>query len=291
MTRSMTGYGSGTVDGGDASFSVDIRALNHRYLDIFLRMPRELQKFEDVLRAAIKKKVSRGRLEVTVTISSLPGDVYDIKVNYPLAIAYRDALIKMNDDLLIQDKLKLEHFIKLPDIFTVNNRLGAEEGVAGQLERAVNTALDELLLFRAGEGNNLKKDMVQRCDTVESFLGKIKETAPFVLENYRERLWDKLKELERGGTDRSRILTECAIFAERSDVSEEIVRLESHIKAVRDIFSQENNIGKKLDFTLQEMFREINTLGAKCNNYSLANLVVEIKNELEKMREQAQNIE
>lgn len=291
MVCSMTGYGDAYGSESGMGLSVELRTLNHRYLDIFFRLPREMHIWEDKFRTLIKKKISRGRIEVSIMVESVPDDVYEIKVNEPLLIAYHEAFRKMRDSLSLEEGIRLEDFIRLPDLLIVHNRLGEDERFASMAEDIMAEALEKLIAQREKEGENLKGDLLKRSLNLEKLIEDARKRVPMVLEQYQKNLNRKLKDLEGGCFEESRILTECAIFVERSDINEEIVRLESHLQALGETLKLHGPIGRKLDFILQEMFREINTIGSKSGDISLAGIVVEVKAELEKMREQVQNIE
>ncbi|MFY9114741.1 MAG: YicC/YloC family endoribonuclease [Dethiobacteria bacterium] len=287
----MTGYGYGYGSKSGLGLSVELRTLNHRYLDIFFRLPREMQVWEDKFRAQIKRKISRGRVEVNIMVDGVPDDVYEIKVNEPLLIAYHEAFRKMRDSLSLKEEIRLDHFIPLPDLLIVQNRMGEDERFASMVEDILEEALEKLITQREKEGGNLKGDLLERCLNLEKHFQDARKRVPMVLEQYQKNLYQRLKNLEGGCFEESRILTECAIFVERSDINEEIVRLESHLQVFKETLKLHGPIGRKLDFILQEMFREINTIGSKSSDIGLAGIVVEVKTELEKMREQAQNIE
>ncbi len=291
MVCSMTGYGHGYGIKDDIGLSIEIRAVNHRYLDLFFRLPKEMQRWEEKFRSLIKSKLNRGRIEISVSIDNVPENVYTIKINHSLLVAYHEALNNIKDHLSLSTDINLSHLLKFPDLLMVQNDIGEDERVGLLIESVLEEALNSLVTQREREGNNLKADLMQRCTKIESHIKDAQERLPFVIEQYQKRLYQKLKDLEGGYFEESRILTECAIFTERSDINEEIVRLNSHLQAFRESLNLSGAIGRKLDFILQEMFREINTVGSKSNDYDIAGLVVEIKTELEKLREQVQNIE
>lgn len=291
VVYSMTGYGRGlgSIDG--MSLTIELRSVNHRHIDLFFRIPRELQRWEETLRSIIKEKISRGRIEVTVNIDDIPEDIFNVRVNRSLLKAYNDALEEVKDILSLTHETSLSHLLKFSDILTIENKIGDDSRTENLLREALNEALQSLEGQRLREGSNLKNDLLQRCELVEKHTKSLQERVPLITDFYREKLEQKLKDLEEGFFDESRILTECAIFADRSDVSEELVRLRSHFGAFRETLNSEGPVGRKMDFMLQEMFREINTVGSKGNDYEVAGLVVQVKTELEKMREQVQNLE
>ncbi len=291
MVFSMTGYGRGSGSAEGIGLTIEVRAVNHRHIDLFFRMPRELQQWEELLRSLIKEKIARGRIEVSVNIDDIPEDVFRVSVNHKLLKAYNDALNEVKDILAVVQEVNIEHLLRFSDIFVVENKVGEDGRMAALLREVLSVALNSLIEQREREGDNLQHDLLKRCDLVEDYANNLEKRIPLVTEAYRVKLAQKLKELEGGVFDEARILTECAFFADRSDVSEELVRLKSHFGAFRETLNSDCPVGRKLDFMLQEMFREINTVGSKGNDYEVAGLVVAVKTELEKMREQVQNIE
>lgn len=291
MVCSMTGYGYGSGTSEEIGLSIEIRAVNHRYLDLFFRLPKEMQRWEEKIRSVLKNRISRGRIEISVSIDNVPENVYSIRVNHSLLKAYHDALKGIKDHLSLNTDINMSHLLRFSDLLVVENRLSEDEQIGSLIETVLNEALTGLISQRSKEGDNLKTDLLERCSNIEKNIQDVNQRVPFVAEQYQKRLHQKLKDLEGGYFDESRILTECAVFAERSDINEELVRLNSHLQAFRESLNLSGAIGRKLDFILQEMFREINTVGSKSNDYEIAGLVVEIKTELEKMREQVQNIE
>ncbi len=291
MIKSMTGYGYGYSFKDDVGIGMEIKSTNHRYLDIFFRVPKELQFWEENIRSKIKEKVNRGHLDIRVTIESMPEEVYSISVNRPLVIAYYEALNNIRDLLELEGKIKLEHILNFKDIFETQDRLADDERMSSVIEESVEEALKNLLAQKAKEGGNLENDLKERCEKIQDYASAVNEKIPSIQERYREKLQQKLKELEGGNFEEDRILTECAIIAERSDITEEIVRVKNHLQLFRESLEATGAIGRKLDFILQEMFREINTIGSKAGDSEISGYVVVMKAELEKMREQVQNIE
>ncbi len=291
MIKSMTGYGYGYSFKDDVGIGVEIKSTNHRHLDLFFRVPKELQYWEENIRSKIKEKVNRGHLEIRLTIENMPEEIYSIRVNRPLLIAYYEALSNIRDLLQLENKIELDHLLNFKDIFVVQDKLADDEGISSVIEEAVGVALKNLLDQKAKEGKNLDNDLRERCVKIEDYASAVNEKIPSMQERYREKLQQKLKELEGGNFEEDRILTECAIIAERSDITEEIVRIKNHLQLFRESLEATGAVGRKLDFILQEMFREINTIGSKASDSEISGHVVEMKAELEKMREQVQNIE
>ncbi len=291
MLTSMTGFGYGYAHEGDLGIAVEIKSVNHRYLDLFFRLPKELQKWEEKMRAGIKKQIVRGRIETKLTVESMPEESYTVRVNRPLVKAYQEAIKEIKGALALSDELELSHFLRFPDIIILQESLDEDERLARLIGDSLDKALQHLVSQRREEGINLRKDLLERCSRIEQYIEAAEARAPVVIENYRDRLQKKMKELEGGILEEGRVITECTIFAERCDITEELVRLQSHMQFFKEALNATEAVGRKLDFILQEMSREINTIGSKGNDKQLSLLVVDAKTELEKMREQVQNIE
>ncbi len=291
MIRSMTGYGRGEAQHQGVGFIVEIRSVNHRYRDIFFRMPRELVALEEKMKQLIGEKVTRGRLEVIVTMKEIGERERIVEVDLELARGYYQALNSLKEKLELKEEIKLEQIAGYPDVLKVEREelLKFWPG----LEKALIEALENLVSMRLSEGGNLAADIKERLKEMEELIKGTQERAPQVIEEYRRRLLDRLEELlpQDHEVDQNRILTECTIFAERSDINEEIIRLYSHLKAFREIIMSGGTVGRKMDFLIQELYREINTIGSKANDYEISRQVVELKSGLEKIREQVQNIE
>ncbi len=288
----MTGYGRGENIGGGRKWIVEIKSVNHRYLDISLRLPRNISLLEDNIRNVIKKKISRGRIDLFVKIQDEDAEKRNVKLDKELAKAYYSALGELADTLQISKEIKLMDIALMPDV------LGYEETEEDLdlnwsfLQVALNEALEQLLEMRAKEGQELCKDLNKKISQLKETCSYIEEKAPVIVQEYEEKLTKKLNDALNGWeVDKNRILTEVAIMADKSSIDEEIVRFESHLKQLENDLMSKGSVGRKLDFLLQELNREINTIGSKSNNYEINNLVVEVKTNLEKMREQVQNIE
>ena len=291
MVCSMTGYGYGYGEKDGVGIAIEMKSVNHRYLDLSFRLPKELQRWEEKIRGRVKDNIERGRVEIRLKLESVPEDMHTVQVNRSLVQAYHRALQDVNGIIGESNSVTCEHLLNFPEIFIVEDRLEDDEILSEAIEGGLMEALNGLLAQRKKEGENLRRDLLERCVTIEQNVEKADAKAPMVVENYRNRLQQKLKELEGGLDTEERVQTECAMFAERCDITEEIVRMRSHLQLFRETVQLEGAIGRKLDFILQEMFREINTLGSKGNNKEISGLVVEMKTDLEKMREQVQNIE
>ena len=292
MIRSMTGYGRGENETEGRKFSVEIKSVNHRYNDISIRLPRSMNYLEDKIRKILMKKIMRGKTDVFINFESFSEDDVNIKVNEPLAAAYCQKLDFLSENYGLTCDNKLELVAKFPDIITVEKVQEDEDVIWNALAPALEEALDNFVAMRTVEGEALKKDILKKADIIEGFVEKIRERAPLVAEDYRQRLTARLEELLADTSlDEQRILTEVTIFADRACIDEEITRLISHISQLRVIFDKDEPIGRKLDFLVQEMNREANTIASKSNDITITQVTIELKSEIEKIREQIQNIE
>ena len=292
--KSMTGYGRGECTMYERKFTVEIKAVNHRYNDITVKLPRAIMGFEDEIKKAISKKVFRGKLDVFVNFESFSQEDINISVNEPLAKSYTETLRKLKSDLHLDGDVTIEIVSKFPDVITVDKSISnenTENEIRECLMKAVEDATDAFVAMREVEGETLKKNIIEKVAFVNDALQKIEERAPWVSKDYRARLEAKLADLDEIQVDESRLLTEVLLFADKACIDEEITRLHSHISQMYSIVEENVPVGRKLDFLVQEMNRETNTIGSKSNDIEITNHVVDIKSEIEKIREQLQNIE
>lgn len=292
--KSMTGYGRGECTMYERKFTVEIKAVNNRYNDITVKLPRAIMGFEDEIKKAISKKVFRGKLDVFVNFESFSQEDVNISVNEPLAKSYTETLRKLKSDLQLEGDVTIEMVSKFPDVITVDKNISnenTENEIRECLMKAVEDATDAFVAMREVEGETLKKNIIEKVAFVNDALQKIEERAPFVSKDYRARLEAKLADLDEIQVDESRLLTEVMLFADKACIDEEITRLHSHISQMYSIVEESVPVGRKLDFLVQEMNRETNTIGSKSNDIQITNHVVDIKSEIEKIREQIQNIE
>lgn len=292
--KSMTGYGRGECTLYNRKFVVEIKAVNHRYNDINIKMPRTMLVYEDAIKKAITSKVFRGKIDVYVNFESFSEDDINITVNDNLAKGYISALDELRNKFNIEDNITLDIVAKFPDIITVNKGITNEEAgkeIFACLMNATIDAIDNFVEMRLKEGETLKKNIHEKLETIFNEVNKINNRAPEVAKDYRKRLEDKLKELDEVQVDESRILTEVLIFSDKACIDEEITRLYSHIEQMNSIIEESVPVGRKLDFLVQEMNREVNTIGSKSNDLEITNIIVDTKSEIEKIREQIQNIE
>lgn len=289
----MTGFGRGESIDGAYSFSVEIRSVNHRYNDIIVKMPKHINYLEEKIKAYIKGKINRGRVEVNICFEYIDDAALDVKVDIPLAKAYRDALDKLADELNIEDDVNLGNLLNFPDIIKTERKDLNEDKIWNCLRFAIEEALNGVMDMRVKEGLVLKSDLETQLNSMYDIINKIEDRSSLVVTEYKNKLESRIKEILDidCNIDEERLAYEVAFFADRSDINEEIIRLKSHIKQFLNSLTEKEPVGRKLDFIIQEMNREINTIGSKANDVLISNHVVAIKSQLEKMREQVQNIE
>ena len=292
MVKSMTGYGRARETLNKRDITVEVRSVNNRYLDCAVKMPRAYIFAEDAIKARVQKAVSRGKVDVFVTIDTSAADVTVVAVNEPLARGYYEALMQLKTTFSMDGDVSPVALAKFPDVLTVTKADEDVETVSADICQVLDKALAAYNEMRAVEGSKLAEDIGGRVNTIEAVVGEVEERSPQTVAAYRERLEGKMREVLQSTTiDESRILTEAAIFADKIAVDEETVRLRSHIAQLRDMLRSEQPIGRKLDFLIQEVNRECNTIGSKCNDLTITQNVVNMKAEVEKIREQVQNIE
>lgn len=290
MIKSMTGYGRADFTINNETFTIEVKAVNHRYLDLNLRVPERLFALEHRIKAEIKRRFSRGALSILVY--GVGSDEASFPVNLPIARAYVDAAESLKKDLGLKGEVGLDLLLKMPEVFHASRTRMAEPDTAWDgVKTGLDKALGQVDAWRTEEGEALKHDLENRLSLLKGLLGKIEARAPEVLALYRERLKTEMERLINDRVDEARILAEAAIFAEKTDVAEEITRLKSHFAVFSGYLGEAEPVGKRLDFLCQEFFREINTIGSKASDAAVTHTVVEMKGELEKIREQVQNIE
>ena len=292
MVKSMTGYGRAVETVNGREFTVEVRSVNNRYLDCTVKLPRSLSFGEDAVKQAVKNTVSRGKVDVFVSVRSEGGTEGKVTLNSNLAAGYADAMRQMARELGIPGDISLGLIARMPEVFTVEKPEVDEEQLLKDLLSVAQKAFAGYDAMRSREGQALENDLRSRGQTILSLVSQVETGSAQTVADYRTRLETKLREvLANTAIDESRILTEAAIFADKVAVDEETVRLRSHLEQMNAMLTAGGSVGRKLDFLLQEMNREANTIGSKCSDVRLARIVVEIKAELEKIREQTQNIE
>lgn len=290
MLRSMTGYGKGAASGDNFSVIVDLRSVNNRNLDIHWRAPQDLAPLEIALKKQVQSAVSRGRVDVTINLTQASNVAYEL--NRPLIQGYLEALKTMREEFGLAGDADLATIARLPNVLITPMSSSLSDEVIQGIDEAMTQALTALVAMRAVEGHELQKELLSRIDRIESHVIAIESGSSGVVDQYRDRLRKKITELlDRSYVDETRLAQEVAYLAERSDISEEIARLKSHLTQLRELLSGDGEIGKKLDFLLQETNREANTVLSKSAELSICDAAIEIKTEVEKLREQAQNVE
>ena len=288
----MTGFGRALVSKDSKDILVEIRSVNHRYYEFNARVPRAYSYIEPKLKEFLNGSIARGKVEVSVSVYHTEGADVNVKVNESVAKAYIDALRGSKDMFSLEDNIRLTDLMRIPDVFVVSKEMEDEDEVWKEIKEVTEIALDNFLKMRQVEGETIKNNILTKLDTIEETVYEIEKREPQLVEEYRTRLYEKLKEvLGKTEIDESRILTEAAIFADKTAVDEEMVRLHSHLAQFRNKLNSDKPVGRELDFLMQEMNREANTTGSKISDIAVTNLVVSIKSELEKVREQIQNIE
>ena len=292
MVKSMTGYGRAREMRNGRDITVEVRSVNNRYLDCTVKMPRAYIFAEDRMKARVQQAISRGKVDVFVTIDASAADAAVVAVNEPLARGYYDALTRLKTMFDLSGDITPEVLAKFPDVLAVTKAEEDVEAMAADICAVLDDALAAYNDMRAVEGEKLAADVAGRITTIEAVVGKVEERSPQTVAAYRQRLEAKMQEVLQSTTiDESRILTEAAIFADKIAVDEETVRLRSHIAQLQAMLVSGEPVGRKLDFLIQEVNRECNTIGSKCNDLTIAQDVVNMKAEVEKIREQVQNIE
>ena len=289
--RSMTGYGKGAATAGGREMTVEIKTVNHRFLDVNLRMPRALLFLDDTIRKALASALSRGHADVYVNYQNARDDARQVRVDTPLFHAYMRALDRMAAAAPMADDRSLMRLARLPDVLSVQEKDEDQAAVLALCRHALDEALSALCGMRAREGESLRADLLEKLDRFESLVADIARRAPDVVAEAKARLETRVGELLKAPPDPQRVAQEIAFLADRAAIDEEVVRAYSHLAQARECASLEAPAGRKLDFLIQEMGREINTIGSKASDIRVASLVVDAKAELEKAREQVQNIE
>ena len=292
MVKSMTGYGRAVETVNGREFTVEIRSVNNRYLDCTVKLPRSFSFAEEAVKAAVKASVSRGKVDVYISVRSETEADVQVTLNKPVLEGYLAAMHQMVAEYGVKDDISVSVLSRMNDVFVVDKPKADEDQLKADLLSVVDKALAAYDQMRITEGLALENDLRSRAATILQLVAQVEEQNPKTVSDYRKRLEEKMREvLESKTIDESRILTEAAIFADKVAVDEETVRLRSHLEQMDEMLSGNGGIGRKLDFLLQEMNREANTTGSKCSDVKVARIVVDIKAELEKIREQTQNIE
>lgn len=292
MIKSMTGFGRSEQKINGREISVEIKSVNHRYFEFNCKTSRGYAFLEEKLKAYVQQRVSRGKIDIYVSVVCAEETQANVTLNHSLAAGYVAALKEIAAAYGVQDDISVSSVARFADIFTVHKAQEDEEEVWQSVLPVLDSAMESFMNMRKAEGARMKDDVLSRSGTILSIVEQIDEQSPQTVAQYREKLEERLRELlESASVDEQRLLTEAAIFADKTAVAEETVRLRSHFSQLQKFMEAKEPVGRKIDFILQEMNREANTIGSKVQNAPLAHLVVEIKSELEKIREQIQNIE
>ena len=292
MLKSMTGFGRCEMATDEYKISVEMKAVNHRYLDLSIKMPKKFNYFEAAIRAQLKKYIQRGKVDVFISYEDYTDEKMSLKYNRSLAGEYMDYFRQMVDELGIPNDATVMRLARCPEVFTMEQAPEDEEHMWQILEKAIGEAAEKFVETRTREGENLKQDLLGKLDYMVTLVDQIEERSPKIVEEYRAKLEDKVKELLEGSSvDEGRIAAEVVIFADKICTDEETVRLRSHIEATRKELTAGGSVGRKLDFIAQEMNREANTILSKANDLEVSDCAIALKTEIEKVREQIQNIE
>ncbi|MFD3445443.1 YicC/YloC family endoribonuclease [Microbacteriaceae bacterium 4G12] len=291
MISSMTGFGRAKVKSNTFQITVEMKSVNHRFLEMNIRLPKQMMMFEDNIRKLINEQVQRGRLEVSVLVEGEGLVEKRLQVDWSLLTQYKEIMDDVKSKFQLHDPITVQQLLAMPEVTTIEEVENQHKEFEHSLYEAVRTAVSTLKEMRDREGGQLHKDLLYRLHEIEACINDIVPYAPSVIEKYRERLANKVKEVYNHEVDEQRLLTEITLFADRCDIHEELVRLRSHLEQFQEALCSIEPVGRKLDFIVQEMHREINTIGSKANDLTISKYVVEMKNNLEKIREQVQNIE
>lgn len=292
MLKSMTGFGRAEVSKGDRKVLVEMKSVNHRYLETSIKLPKKLNFLESSIRSEIKKYVERGKVDIFITYENLGEGNECIRYNAVLAKEYFDCYSKISEELGIDNDIKASHIMRSPDVVTIENEEDDEDIIQSLVIDAVDKAAEKLVETRADEGERLKADLLSKLDIMKVNVDFIEEKSPIIIEEYKERITTKISELlEDAQIDASRIAQEVTIFADKICVDEELVRLNSHMDSMRETLIQGGTIGRRLDFIAQEMNREANTTLSKTTDVEISDRAIQLKTDIEKVREQIQNIE
>lgn len=292
MIRSMTGYGrhQAVVNGWDVT--VELKSVNHRYFEYSSRLPRTCGFLDDKLKSYLQQHISRGKVDVYVSLDAVETADSVVSVNMPLAVAYRDALAQMSETLDIRNDVSLMNIARFPDVLTVRKSEADEDAIWDAVKTVAASALQKFIAMRELEGQRMREDVLNRRETILSAVAVVEEQSPKTVREHMEKVEARMRELLDGAAvDEQRLLTEAAVFADKIATAEETVRLRSHLDQLQTLVMADEPVGRKLDFLVQEINRETNTIGSKAQDLKLAQVVVDIKAEIEKIREQIQNIE
>lgn len=291
MIKSMTGYGRGNISKNEREYQIEIKSVNHRYLDISVKMPRQLSYLEDAVKKEISSRVKRGKIDVFITFNNNSLEGRTIKINTELAHAYIEELKKLAGKENILSDIQVTEISKYPDVLNIQNEQD-DDKIKEEVFEVLNVAIDNFISMRQAEGSKISEDLIKRLDYIQIKVNEISKLSTGLIEEYVVKLEARIKEiLKNQEIDKQRLAQEVVIYADKCSVEEEITRLNSHIIQFKNLLNSDEAVGKKLDFIVQEMNRETNTIGSKANNLDITNRVIDLKTQIENIREQIQNIE
>lgn len=292
MIKSMTGFGRASYEGTDRSLIIEVKSVNHKFLDINIKAPKNFFSLEGKIRETVQGKIKRGKIDILITQNNLKKNDVTAVFNDSLCDSYVECLKRMKDRYKLSDDITLPLLLGLPDVMTFDEQEEDMDLLWEELQKPLKEALDMLVNMREAEGIKLQSNVAQKCESIKNAVDEIEKRAPFIIEDYRKRITEKVAELLKDSSvDENRIAEEAALFADKSCIDEEIVRLKSHISQMNDTLNMNEPVGRKLDFLVQEMNRESNTIASKTNDIETVKLVLNVKNDIEKIREQIQNVE
>lgn len=293
MIKSMTGFGRGEYTDSSYHLKIEIKTVNHRYNDISVKMPRHMNYLEESIKKIVKNNISRGKIDVYLNLEYIDGAPVDIKVDMNLAKSYKEALDKINHELGLEGNIRINNILSLSDVIKTERKEIDEESIWIVVKNSLDMAIEDIMGMKIREGQELELDMISHLKEIEDRLERVEKRSPLVVIEYKDKLKSRISDLldSNINIDEEKLSHEVAYFADKSNINEEIIRLASHISQFRNILKEEDTVGRKLDFLIQEMNREINTIGSKANDIEISSAVVDIKSEIEKIREQVQNVE
>ena len=292
MIKSMTGFGRCEVSVGERKFTVEMKSVNHRYLDVNIRMPKKLNYFETSIRNFLKKRLQRGKVDLFISYEDLSESQVSLKYNSTLAAEYLSYFKKMAEEFSLENDIRVSALSRYPEVLTMEEQSIDEDELWSGLEKVVREACEKFVETRVREGQNLKMDLIDKLDRLDEKVKLVEERSPEVVQAYREKLEAKVRELlEESQIDDNRIAAEVVLYSDKICNDEETVRLHSHIQGMKAILNEKEGVGRKMDFMAQEMNREANTILSKSNDLTISNIAIDLKTEIEKIREQIQNIE
>lgn len=292
MIKSMTGFGRAEHIYNDYKISVEMKSVNNRFLDINTKVYKQYSFIEEIVRECVASGINRGKIDVYVQIDTIGNDDISVSLNDGLAIEYRDAFMKLADVAGVENDVTVSSFLRLPDVFVIEKQDKDKEKLSDDARAVIREAVSDLTENRIREGERLKRFFDDCVETIKNIISVIKERSPLTVDEYKQRIKERIEEILGGvEVDETRLLTEVGVFADKVNITEEIIRFESHLNEYSHLLETDTAIGRKLDFIIQELNREANTMGSKCNDYIISKSVVDLKSEIEKLREQVQNIE